>query len=65
MTQPTTPPRNVRTRSFTLRLADPDAPRVDAHLERMRAKNPRLQVSPADALRDLVLRGLDDAERTR
>jgi hypothetical protein len=38
---------------------------IDAHLERMRKKTPALQITRADAVRDLVLRGLSDSMRAR
>jgi hypothetical protein len=61
----TSAPRNEKTCALSVRFTEQDAIRVDKHLVRMREKTPRLQVSRTDAIRELLLRGLDDAERAR
>jgi hypothetical protein len=51
--------------ALSVRFTDQEAARVDAHVERLKAKTPRITISRTDALRELLLRGLDDAERAR
>ena len=58
-------PRNEKVRAISVRFSEQDAVRVDAHTDRLRRKNPAIMVSRTDALRDLLRRGLDDAERSR
>ncbi len=55
----------VRVRALTVRVSGDECDRVEKHIERLRSKTPRLQISVTDAIRDLILRGLDDAERAR
>ncbi|HZV03163.1 MAG TPA: hypothetical protein VFF73_41045 [Planctomycetota bacterium] len=38
--------------------------RLAAHTDRMKKQNPALTISQSDALRDLVLRGLEAVEHT-
>ncbi len=57
--------RNVRIMSISVRFTEQDAVRIDSHVDRMHKKNPHLQLTRTDAIRDLLGRALADAERDR
>ena len=48
-----------------LRLEPDTLGDVTAHLAVMKKKTPALTITQADALRDLIIRGLRDAQRAR
>jgi hypothetical protein len=49
---------------LAFRLPETLVERLDAHVERLAAERPGSAVTRADALRALLLRGLDEAEAT-
>ena len=50
---------NVKTRQLALRLPEPVLERVGRYVERLRGATPGVDVRRADALRALILAGLD------